>query len=54
MTQKTITIEHARQKLGERGEKMSDQQIQNLINTLRLLCNKAIDSVIEINRPLID
>lgn len=47
MTQKLITIEYARQKLGERGKKMTDKEIENLLSTLRGMCNKLIDSVIE-------
>ncbi|OGH20289.1 MAG: hypothetical protein A3D74_01960 [Candidatus Levybacteria bacterium RIFCSPHIGHO2_02_FULL_37_13] len=46
MEAKTITIEYARQKLGERGRKMTDKEIENLLTTLRFLCNKAIDGVI--------
>lgn len=47
MTQKLITIEYAREKLGERGQKMTDQQVSDLLNMLRLICNKTIDAVIE-------
>ncbi len=47
MTQKEITIEYARQRLGEKGKGMTDKQITDLLSTLRLLCNKAIDSVIK-------
>lgn len=47
MTQQIITIEYARQKLGERGKKMTDKEISNLLSTLRILCNKVIDSVVE-------
>jgi len=46
MTQKLITIEYAREKLGERGQKMTDQQVSDLLNMLRLICNKTIDAVI--------
>lgn len=44
---KFVTIEHAREKLGERGKQMTDKQIQDLLATLRFLCNKMIDSVVE-------
>ena len=44
---KVITIEYARQKLGERGQKMTDKQMDDLLIFLRTLCNKTIDSVIE-------
>lgn len=54
MTQKTVTIEYARQKLGDRGKNMTDKQLSVLLTTLRLLCNKTIDSVSEKNYPLID
>lgn len=47
MTQKEITIEYARQKLGERGKQMTDKEIGNLLSTLRILCNKVIDRVVE-------
>ncbi len=47
MTQKTITIEYARQKLGTKGKKMTDQQVSDLLNMLRLICNKTIDSIID-------
>lgn len=47
MEAKIITVEYARQKLGERGQKMTDQQIDSLLSTLRLICNKTIDAVVE-------
>ena len=47
MTNKVITVEYARQKLGERGQKMTDQQVSDLLNMLRLICNKTIDAVVE-------
>ncbi len=48
MTKKEITIEYARQQLSKKGIKMTDEQINNLLNYLRFLSNKTIDSVIEI------
>lgn len=42
-----ITIEYARKKLGKKGEKMTDKQIEDLLNMLRLICNKTIDAVVE-------
>ena len=45
----TISIERARQKLGERGKRMTDQQISDLLTMLRALCSRSIDSVIEKN-----
>jgi len=47
MNTKSITVEYARQKLGERGKKMTDQQVLDLLNMLRLICNKTIDAVVE-------
>lgn len=47
MAQKEITIEYARQKLGVKGKNMTDSQINGLLTTLRLLCNRTIDSVIQ-------
>lgn len=47
MVDKSITIQYARQKLGKKAERMTDRQIEEYLNFLRLLCNKAIDSVIE-------
>lgn len=44
---KFVTIEYARAKLGRRGERMTDQQIDDLLALLRLLCNKIIDGIIE-------
>jgi hypothetical protein len=49
VSQKLITIEHARKKLGVKGKKMTDQQIKDILTMLRLLSNKAIDTVIEQN-----
>jgi hypothetical protein len=42
-----VTIDLARQKLGERGKKMTDKEINDLLVTLRFICNKAIDGVME-------
>lgn len=46
MTQKEITVEYARQKLGKRAEKMTNKEINDLLIFLRTLCNKTIDRVI--------
>lgn len=43
----TLDVEYARKRLGKRAEKLTDKQIENLLNTLRVLANKAIDSVVE-------
>lgn len=47
MEKKTITTEYAREKLGERGKRMTDQQINDLLRMLRFICNRTIDSVIQ-------
>lgn len=44
---KTITTEYARLKLGGKGEKLADKQINDILSMLRFICNKAIDGVIE-------
>lgn len=41
-----VTIEKARLLLGEKARYMNDQQIENLIKALRILCNKVISSVV--------
>lgn len=45
-SQKPITIEYARAKLGKKAENMTDKQIQDILNMLRLICNKTIDAVV--------
>ena len=47
MRAEVITIEAARQKLGKRGERLTDKQINDILSMLRFICNKAIDGVIE-------
>ena len=47
MAEQFITIEYARKKLGKRGEKMTDQQVSDILNMLRFICNKTIDAVVE-------
>lgn len=42
-----ITIEDARKKLGKRGKNMTDKEVNSLLSTLRLLCNKVIDDIVE-------
>ena len=49
-----VSIEKARQRLGKMGEEMSDNQINDLLATLRLLCSKTIDGVIEKNHSHIE
>lgn len=43
----SVTIEYARLKLGKRGEKLTDKQINDILIMLRLICNKAIDGVVK-------
>lgn len=45
--QKEITVEVARRRLGERAKHMTDQQILNILNMLRFVCNKVIMSVVK-------
>lgn len=42
-----MTIQKARKTLGKRARKLSDNQILDILNMLRLICNKAIDQVID-------
>jgi hydroxymethylglutaryl-CoA reductase len=41
-----ITVKQARNRLGEKGKKMTDEEIQNLLNHLYYICNKVIENVI--------
>ena len=43
---KKMTIQKARKVLGKRARKLTDNQILDIINMLRFMCNKAIDQVI--------
>jgi len=47
MNSKLITIEHARKRLGKRAEKMTDKEIEDVLNMFRFICNRVIDSVVE-------
>lgn len=42
-----MTIEKARKILGKKAEKMTDEEVSRLINTLRTLADIAIDQVIK-------
>ncbi|HSW88011.1 MAG TPA: hypothetical protein VLG12_02500 [Candidatus Saccharimonadales bacterium] len=42
-----ITIEHARKRLGKKADNMTDKQINDILNMLRLICNKTIDAVVD-------
>lgn len=45
-----ITVEQARKILGSRTDNLTDEQITDLLNMLRLLCSKQIDSATQKNR----
>ena len=42
-----VTVQRARQILVKRGEKLTDKQINDILNMLRFICNKAIDGAVE-------
>lgn len=48
MGEKIITVDIARQKLGKRGEGLTDKQINDILTMLRFICNKVIDSTLEV------
>jgi hypothetical protein len=41
-----MTIKRAREVLGEKAEKLSDKEVQDLLNLLTIIVNKAIDEVV--------
>jgi len=41
-----LSVEKARTALGEKGKTMTDKQILDLLELLRVVCDKAIDSAI--------
>ncbi len=41
-----MTIQKARKTLGKRAENLTDNQILDILNMLRFICNKAIDQVV--------
>ncbi len=41
-----MTIENARKKLGKKAQRMSDEDIKNLLNFLTRIVNKAIDNTV--------
>ncbi len=47
MPKKLITIEQARIILKEKANTLSDQQIANLLASMRLICSKMIDVAME-------
>ena len=47
MSNKLITIDDARKRLGKRAEKMTDEEIEKVLNMFRFICNRVIDSVVD-------
>jgi len=41
-----ITVADARRVLGKKTEDMTDQQIEDLLRLLRLLCDKSIEATV--------
>jgi Ca2+-binding EF-hand superfamily protein len=44
-----LSINKARQILGERGQKLTDKEVQDLLVLLQRLCDKVIDGVVNEN-----
>ncbi len=42
-----MTVEQARKKLGKRGERLSDSEVEEVIRTLTIIVNKAIDAAVK-------
>jgi len=51
MTQAPLTVDEARKILGKKAEKMTDQQIVEVLNVLRLLCQKSIEATVKEDCP---
>lgn len=50
MTQvKLVTIEQARTVLGEKGKRMTDEQINDLLQLLRVISDKSIKATVDID-----
>lgn len=49
-----ITVVQARKILGAKAEQMNDKQITDLLNLLRLHCDRQIESAIKRNHPQIE
>lgn len=43
----TVTVDSAREILGKNEKAITDKQIQDLLELLRIICDKTIDSAIE-------
>jgi hypothetical protein len=46
-----IAVQFVRKKYNEKTEKMSDKEIQNILNFLYVLCNKIIDITVTKSYP---
>lgn len=49
-----ITVEQARKILGAKADSLTDEQITSVLNMLRLMCSKQIESALEKNHPKLD
>lgn len=49
-----ITVGQARKILGTRANDLTDEQITNVLNMLRLLCARQIESALEKNHHKLD
>lgn len=47
MPKESITIDYVRRRLSEKGVRLTDKDVENLLATLRFISNKAIDTVTE-------
>lgn len=47
MIQRTISIELARQRLGKKAERLTDKQVQSIIDMLYSLCDRIVSSVVQ-------
>lgn len=49
-TKTIITTENARKVLGEKGKRMTDKEIDGVINSLIVICDKTIDRIVNTNK----
>ena len=43
-----LKVKEARKKLGARGEKLTDKEIQTILNTLSYICDKIIEEIVTV------
>lgn len=43
-----LTVKQARKKLGEKGKRLTDKEIQTILNTLYYICDKIIEDVVTV------